>query len=310
MRKKILIAIDQSVHSRNAINYACRISKAMTGVDFDLYHVQPMISEYLVEEARKHPKARAELEKICEQNAAAARAFLEECKAGMKDRSSGDVRIQLITKPWKYGIAKDIAIAAEESVYDAVIIGRRGITGLQELIMGSVTSNLLSSSKAIPVWVVDGQAPPGGILIAVDGSTASLRAVEHVAHMVAGSSGIGIGFINIQPWLGDFCEVSPEPNSTEALSEAILKSNEKCIADFMQKANDILEKTGIDRADVKHFDIKQKLFTGKAILNTFKEEGYGTLVIGKTGFGQSPNMGRVSGYLVQKLSEGAVWVVP
>ena len=310
MRKKILIAIDQSLHSRNAMNYACQLSKEMGGVDFDLYHVQPMISQYLTEEARRQPKARAELERICEQNSAAAEAFLEECKARMKDKGVDDVHIQTITKPRKYGIAKDITLVAEEGIYDAVIIGRRGITGLQELIMGSVTSNLLSSSKTVPIWIVDGETSPGGILIAVDGSPGSLRAVDHAAHILSGYNGTGVGIINIQPKLGDFCEVSPEPENTEALSEALLKSNEKCIADFNQKANGILEKAGIDRTAVKYFDIKQKLFTGKAILNTFDDEGYSTLVIGKTGFGQSPNMGRVSSYLVQKISKGAIWIVP
>ncbi len=310
MRKKILIAIDQSAHSRNAMNYACQLSRKMTGVDFDLYHAQPMVSQYLMEEAKKNQNARTQLERIFEQNNAAAEAFLEECGTRMRDKAVDDVRIRNITKPRQYGIAKDITLAAEEGFYDAVIIGRRGITGLQELIMGSVTANLLSIAKTVPVWIVDGQASSGGVLIAVDGSPGSLRAVDHAAHIFSESRGAGIGIVNIEPKLGDFCEVSSETDDTEELSKALLRSNEKCIADFNQKANAILEKAGIDRTAVKYFDIKKKMYTGKAILNTFKDEGYSTLVIGKTGFGQSPNMGKVSSYLVQKLSDGAVWVVP
>ncbi len=236
--------------------------------------------------------------------------FGEECKTRMENKIGDTARIKTITRPRKRSIARDIIHSTEEGIYDAVIIGRRGITGLQELIMGSVTSNLLSGSKIVPIWVVDGQVSSNGILIAVDGSPGSLKAVDHVAHMLSESGVMDIGIVNIQPKLGEFCEVLPESNSTEALSKAILKSNEKCMADFIQKANVIFEKAGIEKKTVKYFDIKQKYFTGKAILDTFKKSDYNTLVVGKTGFGQSPDMGRVCTYLVQKISGGVVWVVP
>jgi len=309
MNKKIMIAVDQSVHSRNAMAYAGQLSKVVAGLDIDLYHVQPMISGYLLEEAGRNPKSKAELERIYEHNRKTAHELLDTCRKQMA-RWGGDAAVKTITYPLKHGIAKDITVAAEEGAYDAVVVGRRGITGLQELIMGSVTSNLLSSAREIPIWVVDGRAPTGGILIAVDGSLGSLRAVDHVAHMLSGSRDVEIGIVNIQPKLSDFFEETPEPTETRELADAILASNEKFLKDFTAHAHGILERAGIDRAAVNFFSVKQKLFARKAILNLFQQNGYSTLVVGKTGLGQSPNMGGVASYLAQKLSNGAVWVVP
>jgi nucleotide-binding universal stress UspA family protein len=228
----------------------------------------------------------------------------------MENKGGEAVRVRIITRPNKHGIAKDISLVAEEGLYDAVIIGRRGITGLQELVMGSVTSNLLAHAKVIPLWVVDGRTSPGGVLVAADGSPGSLRAVEHAAHILSGRRDIDLGIVNIQPKLGDFCEISPDSDNSGELSKAIQTSNEKCMADFTEKANGILEKAGIEKKAVNYFSVKRKIFTGKAILNTFKDKGYNSLAVGMTGFGQSLNMGRVAAYLVQKISDGAVWVVP
>ena len=310
MRKKIMIAVDQSVHSRNAMAYAVQVAEVLGDVDFDLYHVQPVVSSYLTEEARKDSDAKDLLERVCERNRQAAEAFLEDCRKEMAERAKGACRIGIVTRQWRQGVARDITLAAENGAYDALVVGRRGITGLQELFMGSVTSNLLTCAKTIPLWVVDGHPRPGGVLVAVDGSPASLRGVDHAAHMLSEGNSTDIGFVNIVPRLGDFCELETEPDGSDVLANALTVSNEKCLADFSRKAYAILENAGIEKDRVSFFNVKQKLFTGKAVLKVFQEKGYGSLVVGKSGFGNSPNMGRVATYLVQKLSNGAVWMVP
>jgi hypothetical protein len=103
--------MDQSAHSRNNMGYACQLSEGMAGVDFDLYHVQPMISQYLTVEAGKNPKARNELERIYEKNRASSLAFLEECKTHMEKRSGEAVHVKTITKPNRHGIANEKCMA-------------------------------------------------------------------------------------------------------------------------------------------------------------------------------------------------------
>ena len=64
MQKESMIAVDDSGHSRNAVRYAIDLYHAVKDVKFTIIHVQATISQYLMDEAPKKPKAYAELEKV------------------------------------------------------------------------------------------------------------------------------------------------------------------------------------------------------------------------------------------------------
>ena len=51
MNKKVLLAVDGSVHSTNAVTYAVRISAIVPDLTYTLLYVQPTLSQYLLDEA-------------------------------------------------------------------------------------------------------------------------------------------------------------------------------------------------------------------------------------------------------------------
>lgn len=57
MEKKFLIAVDPSVYTVNALKYAAMIAKRIKDASFSLIHIQPTISDFLMEEAKKNPEA-------------------------------------------------------------------------------------------------------------------------------------------------------------------------------------------------------------------------------------------------------------
>ena len=77
MEKKIVIAVDDSRHSKNAVRYAAGIYEVLKDMKFALMHVQPTISLYLLDEAKKSPQAYAELEKVNRKNSETAQGLLE-----------------------------------------------------------------------------------------------------------------------------------------------------------------------------------------------------------------------------------------
>ncbi|NOY70231.1 MAG: universal stress protein [Deltaproteobacteria bacterium] len=310
MRKKIVIAVDQSLHSKQAMEYAVKIAEVVKEVDFTLLHIQPMISQYLTEEAIRHPKARAELEKVYEKNKKASHQLLEDCKAHMAHKGIDVNCIEIKTQARSHSVAGDILKMAEALPYDAIIVGRRGITGLHELFVGSVTSNLLAGSRVIPIWVVDGRIQSNKILIAVDYSSQSLRTVDHLAYIFSENREVQLQFLNIELQLEDICEIDTEAAQTAELEKVILNSNEKCVSDFSAKAIDILKKAGFTEDQASFVSAKNQFLTGKAILEAVKKGEFGTVVIGKTGTHTSRNMGRVANYIIQKMSDGVVWLVP
>ena len=64
MEKKILMAVDDSIHANQSLRYATKMFSGSKDVTFTLFHGQPMISQYLLDEAKTDPKANASLKKV------------------------------------------------------------------------------------------------------------------------------------------------------------------------------------------------------------------------------------------------------
>jgi nucleotide-binding universal stress UspA family protein len=54
----------------------------------------------------------------------------------------------------KIGIARDL-IAESQSGYDVVILGRRGLSGIKEFLIGSVSQKVLHAVKGVSVMIVN-----------------------------------------------------------------------------------------------------------------------------------------------------------
>jgi nucleotide-binding universal stress UspA family protein len=54
----------------------------------------------------------------------------------------------------KKGVARDI-IEEAKAGYSTVVVGRRGLSGIKEFFLGSVSNKVISSVKDVSVFVVD-----------------------------------------------------------------------------------------------------------------------------------------------------------
>lgn len=310
MQKKILLALDDSRVSENALKYGASMYQAASDLTYMLFHVQPTISQYLVDEARTKPKARAELEKLMRNSDIAGKALLETYRSKLIDLGIPGDRIQLLTLPRKTGVAKDILEYSTAMLYDAILIGRRGLSGVAELFVGSVSANVVDHSELIPVWLADGSSPSPNIMIAVDGSESALRAVDHMAFMLANREDVKITFLHVVPNLKDFCPVDFDDAGYDALEEIIRKGDRACIDRFYAHAGNKLKEFGISDRQVT-FNTRQAAFRiGKTILEEYQKGGFGTLIIGRRGMDKKFFTGSVSRYLINHFSGGALWVVP
>ena len=310
MEKKIMIAVDDSRHSKNAVRYAAGIHEVLKDMSLTLMHVQPTISLYLLDEAKKSPKAYAELEKVNLVNTETANRLLEEYKEQMMALGIAESDIQLKTQPRMLGVAKDILEFSMTGHFDAIIMGRRGLSGLQDVFLGSVSANVVNHTINTPIWLVDEKGTSKDILVAVDGSENSLKAVDHLALMTAKNTDVKISFFHVTPKLKDFCPVDFEETQTEALEEIIRKGDKECIDQFFSHAKKRLNEAGIQESQI-NFKVSEGLFrVGKAVLDEYRQGNFGTLVVGSRGMNKKYFTGSVSRYLINEFSEGALWIVP
>jgi nucleotide-binding universal stress UspA family protein len=50
--------------------------------------------------------------------------------------------------------ANDILKEARKNDFGTIVMGRRGLTGLKDFIMGSVTTKVLQDSSGLAIWIV------------------------------------------------------------------------------------------------------------------------------------------------------------
>lgn len=310
MKKKILVSVDDTQYSKNALQYAIQASAFIPDLNYVLFHVQPMISLFLQDEAKKNMKTKIELDKLLKKNDESARRLLEDLRAEMVRLGVREDRIEIATRLRKLGLAKDILEYCQDNQYDAVVIGRRGLSRVQEMFVGSASANIIEHSQVIPVWLVDGNVKGNKLMVAVDGSESSLRVVDHLSFMLSGNPEMRLIFLHVVSKARDYCEVNFDEEPSAALEEIVARGDKVCIDQFYAHALQKLINSGISQDRLELTTIQGGSNTGKAILDAANKGKCSTLVIGRTGSEKAFFMGRVSRYILSRTSDRAVWLVP
>jgi nucleotide-binding universal stress UspA family protein len=219
-----------------------------------------------------------------------------------------DKRIDMATQPRVLGLAKDILERAQEGLYDAIVVGRRGLSRAQKAFMGSVTGKLVEHSRVIPVWMVDGNVISTRILLAVDGSEYSLRAVDHLSFMVGENPDISVTLFHVMPRFSNYCVIDFDKKEAD-IQKVISKGDKRCIDRFYTHAQEKFKDAGIQEKQVEVKVAKRTVNVGKAIVDEAKKGNYGTVVIGRRGASKAFFMGSVSRYVLDRISDRALWLV-
>ncbi len=144
------------------------------------------------------------------------------------------------------------------------------------------------------------------LLVAVDTSSASLRAVEYVAEFLRGDGGRYVELVH----------VSRRPDRDlfpdDAAWEARLAEQEAEAEHFLALARDILVERGMrDERVVPRSLCIREATVSETILDLVREGGFGTLVVGKRGVSKTEEFlyGSVSSAVVHGVADCCVWVV-
>ncbi len=308
MKRKILLAVDDSVYSKYAIVYAAKMASVTSRLNYTLFHVLPTISQYLLDEAKTDFKAKAELKKIMKNNQEKAMQFLTNYKDQLVQMGIKEEQIDIIAQPKMLGMARDVLEHAQKGLYDAICVGRRGLTRIQATFSGSVTKKLLQHSQFVPVWVVDGEVESKKVMAAIDGSESSLRAVDHLCFMLMENPEISITIFHVAAKMGDYCEIDFN-ETTGDLEKLIIEGDKQCVQSFYIHALKKFRDAGINEDRIVIKEVQPRMNVGKAIITELKKGEYGTVVIGRRGISRSFFMGKVSEYVIDKIDNCALWLV-
>jgi nucleotide-binding universal stress UspA family protein len=237
-----------------------------------------------------------------------AQAFLDDARNILLKAQVGEDSVNVMVRERKRGIARDIIEEAKKG-YDTVVVGRRGLTKLEDVFLGSVSSKIVEKVGEVPVWMVGGDIRSRKMLVAVDASDNSRKAVDYVGTFAAASEA-ELTLYHVIRSLGiEFLQDVPRNREEIKAFEEALASNAQ---EMFQAYQASLEQAGVLPARISTKYTRQSHTRAGDILREAKEGDYGTIVMGRRGLSKVHEflMGRVTNKVLSRAAGFAVWIVP
>ena len=174
----------------------------------------------------------------------------------------------------------------------------------------SISYKIVQNYRVTPIWVVGSNVTPANILVPIDGSEYSLRAIDHLAFIVSDHSDLNLTFLHVIPKLKNFCEIDFEIKEADAFEDLIIKGNQNCIDNFYDLALKKLKEFGITEDQIEIKTVTQPLSIGAPIVDEVQTGNFDTVVMGRSGISKRFFTGSVTNYVLNNISNAAVWIVP
>ena len=152
MAKKILVALDESENAMRAVEYVAR--SFTPDHEVTLFHValdtaaicnmnSPELTPYFTAQQITFCSLEDKKKEL-------VRKAMDEAKAHLIRAGFQDSKISTRIETRKKGVARDI-LAEAQSGCDTIVMGRRGLSGVSEFLMGSVSLKVLHNAGGISV---------------------------------------------------------------------------------------------------------------------------------------------------------------
>ncbi len=188
---KILLPYDGSPSARNALELAAQLSIAGKEAVRGLTLLQVIGGSYLARHVHNVDLRVTRMDKDKDWQRIRQRCVEGEVlpllEEGKKILQSLGVQAPIEVRIVEGKVSDEIIRLAQEEAFSTIIMGRRGLSSLKALLLGSVTRSVLSLAEKVTVYVAAQEATPrtgcpvSPILLPVDGSEYSLAAVRQAA---------------------------------------------------------------------------------------------------------------------------------
>ena len=191
----------------------------------------------------------------------------------------------------RFSKVKDIIQEGAQGLYDAVVLGKRGLSLMETAFDESVTKDLLKEKINFPIWIC--RMPDSdrkNVLVCVDGSEPSSRITDHVGFILGMEKSQEVTLLVVKRPGGKLKE-SPE--------------------NILSKSKEILSNNGFP-SEMTKTKVIEAGKVSNAILKHAEQGKFAAVALGRTGAGQgllkSIFMGSISNTLFHELKGAALWI--
>ena len=306
MKRQILICLDDSPTSFQALLYVAELFRTEPEVDIQLLHCHGATST-------PYPQPEDHRQSLVPDISSSKAAqkgsrLLEKAKAKLLDQGLAESRVSTCCQP-ATNVAQAIHQIGAHQLVDAIVLARRGVGIVGELLLGSVSSALFDKCRNIPLWIIDGDIRSHRFLVPVDGTPNSLMAIDHLAHIFRGRGDVTFYLLHVRGFLS-----SPPVCKPETFYDRWGKewcdthlSGGSCM---FTGPTDLLADSDIPRDRIITLPQPTAIEESTAIINAAKKNDCGTIVIGRRPEREVKSIfGGVSKRTILQAENLALWVI-
>lgn len=298
--------MDDSPTSSQALLYVSHLFASQEDVNFLLFHVHSgnIAAFPEPEDSRNSLTPDRPVSSLSQKGD----RLLQKAKQKLEQHGINATRITTCCQP-SGSIATAIHHFGSHHMVDAIVVARRGVGIVGELLLGSVSSALFDRCRSTPLWIIDGDIQSEKFLIPVDGTPNSMMAVDHLAHIFSGRSDVLFYLFHARSFLSPPPICRPETfydRWGKEWCDTHLSGN-GCM--FTGPTNLLIE-GGIARESIITLPEPTTLEESSAIVGSARKNNCGTIVIGRRPESEVKSIfGGVSKRTIRQTENLALWVI-
>ncbi|MDY6825299.1 MAG: universal stress protein [Thermodesulfobacteriota bacterium] len=298
-QKKILVLLDGSARSELTLRFVAAM-QPFKKERIVLYQVFSELPEFCLDMALDSDglAASKEIAAWRTEQKKKMQTFLEDGKNLLVKEGFHEAMVEIKLRDRQVGVARDILAEAIRQ-YDLVVMRRRGSGNIAGVLLGGVTNKLLSKLPDIPVILAGRRPHNSNILISVDGSMVSHRAVAIIAEHLGGY-GYHVLLLHVI-----------RAHGLDIMPAEMLEGHRRRMLQMFDEMKERLVAHGFADGAVTSKIITGAESRADAIVEEAQAGDHNTIVVGRRGLSRVQEflMGRVCSKVVHRGSDFTVWIV-
>jgi nucleotide-binding universal stress UspA family protein len=289
MKKHFLVTVSEHKSAHYGIRFMDHFFPSKEEIKVTLFYTAPRPPALW--EGERTRESLSHSERQARQYEIKGRKALETAKTALIKMGFNGEQVGIKFQVRRFSKVEDIIQEGGQGLYDAVVLGRRGLSLLEAAFDESVTKELMSEKVGFPIWfcrIPDMERK--NVLVCVDGSEASYRMADHVGYILGNGKGQEVTLLMVK---------RPGGTSKESPEDILSKSRERLLGNGFPE-------------DMTRTKIIEARNIADTILREAEKGTYAAVALGRTGAGQGLLkkifMGSVSDTLFRELRGAAMWV--
>lgn len=309
MGKKILVAIDGSIYSSNALHYIGRLFNNIHDIHFHLLFILSRPASTIGREWLDDTELLNTLTPDANKKLTAQKRYMKQAVSQLSRLGINKTQITASVQLAKMGVAQDILQTARKGLYDALLIGRRGIGKLEELFMGSVSATIIDKCYDLPIWIIDGRINSQKFLVPVYNSIDCLKAIDHLAYILKDNHHVEITLFHSTAILADTQTYIPE-DFYEQWGRDWCEKHLTQTDNVFHAPRQLLIENGFAEEQINWLQTFTGIYPSRQILRQALIDDFGTIVMGRRRKDASKGIFKGTSDQVLYMAEDvAVWII-